>query len=93
MVLTNLSFRPIVRVAANCVFKLYDSNWPVWNQLIQNVKDLENIEHAHQLAIYSNSDPMCNTEAMIDLLEIWKTDNRSFNARKWEKSPHAAHLV
>merc|ERR1719454_1339191 len=82
--------RPITSVAASAAFKFYDSNWPLWNQMIAAVKNSENFDKCPQLVFYSDNDPMCNKAAITEMFENWEGEKF---IKSWPKSAHAAHLL
>ena len=81
-------------------------NWPLWNRYIDAVKNLEAVENSKNLLVYSENDPMCRVDSMLDLIAGWeqKFDHQVKNnftlkiyhivkAISWKKSKHAQHLV
>merc|ERR1712126_165673 len=65
------AYRPVAMIGANVVFKVYASNWPLWNQGIDTVMQLKGLEHTKNLAFYSLTDPMCRPEMMQECLDSW----------------------
>ena len=47
-------------------------NWPLWNRYIDAVKNLEAVENSKNLLVYSENDPMCRVDSMLDLIAGWE---------------------
>ena len=59
-------------VAANLAMFFTRHNWPLWNRYIDAVKNLEAVENSKNLLVYSENDPMCRLDSMLDLIAGWE---------------------
>merc|ERR1712227_42039 len=82
--------QPLTAISASIIFKIYNSNWPLWNRMIEAVKNCEKFENKPQLVYFSDDDPMCNKEAISEMFENW---NGEKFLHSWPKSAHVAHLL
>ena len=77
----------------NILFKIFASNWPVWNRFINAAFTVENFEKNPHLLYYSEDDPMNQASAMENMRHNWTDLNIDYQVQNWKKSAHAAHLV
>ena len=96
--------QPLTAISASIIFQIYNSNWPLWNRMIEAVKNCEKFENKpqvwinfnfifdlfQQLVYFSDNDPMCNKEAISEMFNNW---NGEKFLHSWQKSAHAAHLL